>query len=68
MKKEYKMENCLELSVPAGSKFDCYIENGEESWYDTESGLFAGMDAEWAKQYLRDIQPCVKKKTKRVKK
>lgn len=53
----------MSLSVHAGSKFECYIEDGHESWYDSESGLFSAMDADWAKQYLTDISP-VKHKTK----
>jgi hypothetical protein len=61
--------NFIELSVPAGAEFECYItENGEECWYDTtDSGLFAAMDAEWARKYLKDIKPIKKKKKKKKK-
>lgn len=55
-------ENYIEISAPAGSQFDCYIENGQEAWYDEADGLFAGMDAEWARKYLRDISPVKKSK------
>lgn len=48
--------NYIELSVSAGNQFDCFIENECEAWYDTESGLFAGMDAGWARKYLKNIK------------
>src|SRR5271157_2535122 len=38
--------NYIEISAPAGTQFDCYIENGNEAWYDEADGLFAAMDAE----------------------
>lgn len=56
------VNNYIELSVSAGTQFDCFIEDGKEAWYDTESGLFSNMSAEWAKKYLCNINLCKKKK------
>lgn len=54
-------EEMFSMEVPAGTEFVCYLESGEESWYDTVYGI-EGMDAEWARKYLRDIQPYKKAK------
>ena len=44
------------LELPKGSEFDCYLERGNECWYDQDSGSIAGADSEWAKEHLKDIK------------
>ena len=51
----------FECVVKAGAKFDCYIDSGSYRWYDRVFGI-EGMDGNWAKKYLRDIQDIPKKK------
>jgi len=58
-----RMWKAKRMYVPAGTKFDCYIDDGHERWYDTVYGI-EGMDANWARKYLRDIRPVVRKKKK----
>jgi hypothetical protein len=53
--------NYIELSAPAGTIFDCYIDDGEESWYDQADGLFSGMDTKWATKYLTNIKTVKRK-------
>lgn len=49
-------ENYIELSVPKGTEFECYIDNNEEFWCDTFSGLFSEMPSDWAEKYLDKIK------------
>jgi 5-methylcytosine-specific restriction endonuclease McrBC regulatory subunit McrC len=47
-----KVKGEIELSAPKGTKFDCYIDDGEELWYDAESIGIEEVDSEWAKLHL----------------
>jgi hypothetical protein len=38
--------------APKGTKFDCYIDDGEELWYDAEGIGIEEVDSEWAKKHL----------------
>lgn len=41
---------------PKGMEFECYIENGIESWSDVEDGYIECQDAQWAKENLEKIK------------
>jgi len=52
--KEFK--ECFKKTLPAGSKFICYIENGKESWYDDENLGFVELSSDWARKHLENIR------------
>lgn len=54
------VDQIFNKEVEAGAEFVCYMEDGEEAWYDSVYGI-EHMDAEWARQYLRDIKPVGRK-------
>lgn len=41
--------------IKAGSKFLCYMENGDDCWYDDVGHGVECMDDEWAKRHLKNI-------------
>lgn len=59
-KLEDKINSFLKLEKGAG--FDCYIDSGVESWYDSEGFGIEEMDSTWAKKNLEDIKAVKKKK------
>lgn len=44
------------IVLPAGTKFVCYIQDGEELWFDDINYGIEEMDDKWAKIYLENIQ------------
>lgn len=52
---QIKNELLNNLQVKAGTLFDCYIDKGEELWYDSSGIGLEEMSAEWAKNNLKDI-------------
>ena len=44
------------IKIEKGSLFDCYIENGKESWYDSVSFGIESEDSDWARKNLEDIK------------
>lgn len=52
-----KFRSLFEVIVKKGTKFVCYVYDGEESWYqDEESYVMEDMSAEWAKKHLENIE------------
>jgi len=49
-------DELLETFVKKGTHFDCYIDNGEEEWYDSEGIGIEGYTSDWAKKNLIDIK------------
>jgi len=45
--------------IPKGTEMVCYIEDGEESWYDDDS--LNGLSADWADENVTDIKKLRKK-------
>jgi hypothetical protein len=45
-------KNHFVLRLPIGTKFVCYMEDGEESWYDDVGYGIEGMSRDWADKYL----------------
>lgn len=43
------------LKAPRGTNFDCYIEDGEEIWYDSHGIGIEGYNSDWAKKNLINI-------------
>jgi hypothetical protein len=52
-----------ELKAPAGTKFVCYIDDGEEVWFDDNNIGLEEMDADWAAQHLEKIEDISRKKS-----
>lgn len=57
---QIKDELMSEVVAPAGTKFVCYIVNGEELWYDDHNIDIEEMDSDWAQKHLTDIKPITK--------
>lgn len=51
-----EIKSHFEIILKAGSKFDCYLEEGEESWYDSSNAGVECMSAKWATKYLENIE------------
>lgn len=52
----------FDLKAPAGTKFVCYVDDGEEVWYDDNNIGLEEMDADWAAQHLEKIEDIRRKK------
>lgn len=48
--------NNFQLACPAGTKFVCFIDDGNESWFDDINYGIENMDNDWANKYLKDIK------------
>lgn len=46
----------FECVLPKGTEFVCYIDGGEESWYDNINYGLEDMRSAWAEQYLTNIK------------
>ncbi len=44
------------LTVPKGTKFICFIEHNNESWYDDEGYGVEEMSKYWANDHLEEFQ------------
>lgn len=47
----------FEIKIPAGSKFVCFVDNCDQSWYDDVCAGIENMSEEWAKDNLENIKP-----------
>jgi len=50
--------------VPKGTEFICYLDEGDESWYDCADGCIEAADSDFAKQNLEKIEIIRKKNNK----
>ncbi|CAB4196925.1 hypothetical protein UFOVP1290_445 [uncultured Caudovirales phage] len=50
--------------ISEGIAFDCYLNDGQECWYDAEGIGIEGMDSAWANKHLKDIKIVKKKRVK----
>ena len=51
-----EFEAGFELALPKGTKFVCYIEDGEESWFDDINYGAENLDKAWADKYLEKVE------------
>lgn len=54
--KNSAIANAFELVIPVGTKFVCFIDDNEESWYDDIGYGIEAMNHEWARKYLKNIR------------
>ena len=53
---QIKDELLSEICAPKGTKFDCYIDNEDELWYDSEGVGIEECDKRWASKNLIDVK------------
>ena len=53
--KDEIIQSMFSLILKKGAKFECYIENGIESWYDCANIGFECMPEYWADKHLDQI-------------
>ena len=49
-------KEAFRLALLAGTRFVCFLNKCKEEWYDDVNYGIEGVDADWAKKYLRDIR------------
>jgi len=51
-----KISELIKIELPKGTPFVCFMENGEESWYDDINYGVEGVGSDWAKEHLTNIK------------
>jgi len=59
----FKNRCCVIL--PKGTKFLCFIVDGEESWYDEENRVVVDTTKEWAEEHLENISEILQSRQKK---
>ena len=51
-----EFKKLFKLTMQAGGRFVCYVDDGKDYWYDCEGFGYEHLNSDWAEVNLTDIQ------------